>query len=249
MFRRLKSLNRYRKKATRKMRRRAKLYGRRTGGFRNPVRVEYKCVDITMNNAPVTQGATAPTSTRFMLLNGLAPGSGINNRIGRRILMKSLYVRGTVYGPNGSKTPPFNVRMMCILDKQANGSQAQITDILREFDKAGTAVTDYSTPINISNAARFSVLLDKTFTGQNYSTDIGSGTQNFSVGTKPIRIYKKMNLFTQYNEGSSAGIGDITSGALYLIFMLDLDALYPTGQVVEADKPKIDMTVRLRYID
>lgn len=248
MFRRLKSLSRSRKRATRKMRRRARLYGRRTAGFRNPVRVEYKCVDITMNNQPVTPGATAPTSARFMLLNGLKPGSGINERIGRRILMKSLYVRGTVYGPNGSKTPPFNVRMICILDKQANAVQPQITDILREFDKNSGAVTDYSTPVNISNAARFSVVLDKTFTGQNYSTDIATGP-NFSAGTKPVRIYKKMNLFTQYNEGTSGGVADITSGALYLIFMVDIDALFPTGSIAEADKPKIDLTARLRYID
>lgn len=235
----------------RKYRKRRSIYGRRTGGFRNPQRVEFKCVDVTLNNAPITPNNSNPTNSRFLLVNGVKQGTGINNRIGRRILMKSLYIRGTTYAIDSNQTPPWNMRMIVLFDKQHNGSSSPpvITEVLKEFDGFDTTQTDYATPLNISNAARFSILLDKVFTCQNYASDGSTSHSAGSSGTKAIRVYKKMNLFTQYNEGTSGNAADINSGALWILFMLDLDAVRVSGAIAEGNKPKVDLTVRLRYTD
>lgn len=250
-FGRLKALGRLRKRATKKLRRRSRLYGRRTAGFRNPQRAEYKCVDVTLDKVPVTLNANAPTNSRFLLVNGIIPGTGINNRIGRRIYMRSLYIRGTTFAVNSVLTPSYHIRMIALFDKQNNGASSapDITEVLKEFNKSGSSATDYSTPINISNAARFSILLDKTFTCQNYSSENDTNLVRISNGVKPIRVYKKMNLFTQYNEGTAGTSADITSGALWLLFMLDLDATRGDNTIAEGNKPKLDLTVRLRYSD
>jgi hypothetical protein len=178
----------------------------------------------------------------FQLTNGIKQGSGVNERVGRKIFLKSLYMRGFARLNRSAEAFPAVCRMALVFDKQSNGNTPVLGDIFREIDNMGSmSVVDYSSPMNINNTARFTILLDKTFALQNYSSS--SATDDNHSAIVPIRFYKKLNLFTQFNEGNTGTVSDISSGALYLIFITNYN------NSTQDEATCLDYTVRLRYTD
>ena len=114
-----------------KKRRFARKFGRglaprRTGGFfgirRMTLKAESKVVDTNI--------ATNPTTTAFIqIVNGIAAGTAFNERIGRKIRIKSIALRFA--GQINQTTPtPFVMRLMLVMDKQANGSTPLYSDFI-----------------------------------------------------------------------------------------------------------------------
>lgn len=190
----------------------------RTGGWANPSRMsELKFVDTN-----IAGGATGITIGVQGLLNGLVPGSNASQRIGRKVVMKSVYLRyriqlaATTVG--GGK-----MRLMLVYDKQSNAAAPAITDIL--------LTNNWTSPNNLSNRDRFTVLCD------HISDCISVGGDFLASG----EIYKKVNLETFFNAGVAGTIGDITSGSLYL--------LYGNSGTFTTAQPTIDYDTRIRYSD
>lgn len=175
----------------------------RVGGWSNPSRMgsrELKFKD-TYNGAQALTFASATFSLApgaTQLLNGLVPGSAADQRIGRKITMKSLYFRYAVT-MNPTSTGGSPVRILIVYDKQANATAPAVTDIL---------TSDLFIALNnLSNRDRFVTLCDIM------TEPIATGN-NYSVAGQ---VYKKISFETMYNAGTAGTIGDITSGSVYVM--------------------------------
>jgi len=176
----------------------------RTGGWADPVRGgELKFRD-TANGIAIAFGAS--TFTTPELINGMPQGTEAINRVGRKINMKSLYLRWQLTCASAT-TQGGVVRVLIVYDKQANATPPNITDIL--------LVNEFSSPNNLSNRDRFVTLVDVL------TQTVGPATQFATAGTE----YRKINLETMFNTGSAGTVGDITSGSLWIMVAQNGSAL------------------------
>ena len=168
-------------------------------------------------------------------------GAGASERIGRKILIKSIYFRGFIRCAEFANTKfPHNlntvVRMMLIQDTQANGSIPTTTDI---FDTYQSNNNDIETGgmnatlrvMRIENGQRFKVLMDKTFQVNDSSyieynvNAVVNGTANLDAaptkvamggGVRYFQCYKKLNIPIEFGD-ATANPNQVKSNAIYLI--------------------------------
>jgi len=164
-----------------------------------PSLAEMKFKDTTASSTITVNAATFTTPGATFLLNGLVPDSTATGRIGRRVTIKSLYVRLT-FGLLPASTGGSPLRVVIVYDKQSNAAAPAVTDIM--------AADSFQSPNNISNRDRFITLCDRV-------TDPIGAAGEFQVA---LNFYKKLNLGVQFNAGTAGTIADITSGAIYILF-------------------------------
>jgi len=196
----------------------------RTGGFYGPGQrsmMEAKVIDLDP-----AQYNTDTTGT-ITLLNGCATGSDYTDRIGRKIIVKSIYVRG-IFRMEGTNISPTLCRIIIVYDMQTNGAAPAITDILKSANSQAQ--------LNMNNRDRFKILMDKQIAlgGQ----DVAAGGYG-SPTTLSIKKYKKCRLETVYS-GTLSTVGSISTGALWMISIGDRAA----GSAAE-----FSGSVRTRFID
>jgi len=151
-------------------------------------------------------------------------GSDFNNRIGRKCVLKSVYLKWRCF-PNYIEEPQaavYNaafafpqtmVRVLLVWDTNPNGVIPTIEDILQQTT---TNVPDPFSFINMNNRDRFRILLDKV---HQFTAIIKTAAGTTSIGANQTwngKKFKKLNLETIFNSTSAGTIGDISSGALYL---------------------------------
>jgi len=165
--------------------RRIRNYGLQTRG------PELKRLDFNATNTPVS--STGVFNATF--LNGIAAGTGVNERVGRRVVMKSLHLKGMVYSANA--TGNFVTRMVIIYDKDNNGgSNPTATTVF--------TVDDFRGQINLDNADRFQIIADNWF---EYSSTYDP--------PKHYDLYIPMDLPITYNSTTNA-ITSIQCGSLLM---------------------------------
>lgn len=111
-----------------------------------PTGAEIKAIDIATNSYLFRVPATA---SNIILLNGVQTGTGFFNRVGSRVEMKNLHIRGLCYNNLTSTTG--NLRLLIIYDRQPTGALPVISDILQSRDQTGTASTAVNSEINLDN--------------------------------------------------------------------------------------------------
>jgi len=179
-----------------------------------------------LNFVDTVASGTESTTARIVLLNGMAQGTTASTRIGRRITMKSVELKGRISA--GASGTVSTVRYALVLDKQANAAAPAFTDIY-----------DNSLPEslrNISNKARFQVVWDSGLMSL-----IGTSTGTTDASRKNVEFYKKIGFQTQYNAGTAGTVGDIQTNALYFVSIGDV--------VSGATAPVSVIQVRVRYDD
>lgn len=167
-------------------------------------------------------------------------GADFNQRVGRKILIKSVYIRGRIAlaasDANALIDAPSQLgRIILLWDKQPNGALPSVSDILT----SATATAQF----NINSRDRFKILKDKQWAFGYYNRST-TATQTYAVADNvcfPIKIYKKLNLETIFN-GSAGTIADISSGSLVLFF-IGTEAS-GTNQGAQAT-----ISIRVRYKD
>lgn len=172
----------------------------RTGGysFQSTGGKELNFVDTSFSASTIAGAGS------ISLLNGMAQGTTASTRIGRRILMKSVECRFSVYASNQADT----YRVALLYDKQANAAAPAFTDI---YD-----VANPQSLRNISNKARFMVVHDF---GLNFVAGDGSAAA-YPIGAafeRTHEFYKKFSIPVQYNNGTAGTVGDIQTNAFYLV--------------------------------
>lgn len=90
-------------------------------------------------------------------------GASFYQRVGRRIRMKSIELRGEIQPSNGNAaavTRQF-ARLLVIYDRQANGALPAVADILTGYNAAGATSSTVYDGLNMNNRDRFLVLRDR----------------------------------------------------------------------------------------
>lgn len=180
----------------------------------NPPNKPMKPEKKNVDNLNVTVNSVGLTWTGGQPLNLLATGAGANQRVGRTITMKSLQIR--VVGPTST------IRVLVVYDTQPNGSGPATNDVI-------TSVSDFNAYPNLSNDKRFIVLVDEIHHDM-YSVDLPAAS-----------IYRKINLDTHFNTGTTGVIADITTGSM-LLFV-------GTVAVIAPAVPQYTYSSRIRYTD
>jgi len=166
------------------------------------------------------------TTGSIVLLNGIAAGTDYNQRDGRRAIIDSVSIQGDLFYSSTTLAHPADlVRFMIVYDKQANGAQPLITDILN-FANADSFY-------NINNLGRFEVLSDWTST----LPQVPAATTS-AVYFPKIKLNKRISRGTEYS-GTGGGIATISSGALYLIAI--------GSQVTGSNNTVLEMSARVMF--
>lgn len=171
----------------------------RTGGLitrsympRRFTQGEWKYVD-NQDSHVLTNAVTA------RLLNGLVPGTAANQRIGMKVMIRSIEIRLWLNSINSINTL---ARIALVLDKQSNGAPGAAADV---WDNKASPL-NVVTIRNLANRKRFKIMWDKT---------MSMSTQ------EPVdyyHLYMKLRkpIVTEYNAGVAGTIADICSNSLYL---------------------------------
>lgn len=203
--------------------------------------IEKKYIDAAVYEHKIGYGDGA--SAFIAALNLIPTGSGVSQRVGRKILMKSILLR--VYIKNGdwgdaseAVSDMAGYRMVLVYDRQCNGVPPTFDDIF-EFTM-GTSVF-ITNPLNLANRDRFLVLWDKQFVLDGVVNS--AGTQNINT-QKFFKKYKRLNLETIFqNDASTAGINDIKTGSMFLIVFSNQRTTTDDGFSL------VTMDSRIRYVD
>lgn len=184
---------------------------------------EIKAVDIPSQLTTFVTVAVPPT---MQLLNPVLSGAGFFNRIGAKLNMKSLRVRGFIQ--NISTCVQDAGRIIIFYDRQTNGAAPSIDTLLQTRNNAGTASTTGLSEINLDNRDRFVILRDKHIILPSCTNEAGVLTnyapQITTQGDKSEFIFdefiKLKGLQTMYSA-STGLVGDIRTGGLFMVLVCE----------------------------
>ncbi len=204
----------------------------RTGGFYGRFAgssAEAKFMDTTIGSTSVNTTGNILSTT----LNAVPQNTTESGRIGRKIVMRSISMKGSILVAESNSTNKGyqRVRFIVYKDKQCNGATAQLLDILE------TVKVDSFR--NLANTARFSILMDKTW-NLNAAAAAGNGTSDNDLVEfgKGITWNKRCNIPVEFN-GVGGGLSEIRSNNVGVMAIID------TSEPVT----RIGYTVRIRYND
>lgn len=204
--------------------------------YGKPSKIEKKAFDIGV----ATYNANSTGS--FTALAVPVLGSDFTNRIGRKICLKSMYLRGNVCLENAHDgdvnvaTNSQMARMIIFVDLQPTPATALVaTDLLVSAHPASQ--------LNLNNRDRFRIICDKQWCFDPYWTSNVASTAyaGFNSTMKPIKKFKKLNIETVFNGTNGGTIADINSGALYMFWIGETGA--------GANDVNAILSTRVRYTD
>lgn len=170
--------------------------------------------------------ATYTTNGSACVLNCVQPGSGSWNRVGRRISMKSLRLRGAVEAlldnnndPASNSTRGMVIRMVVVYDKQpSSGAIPTWNTIFGHTTQDGTEAAQLSDGLRYDNTGRFRIIRDKTFTLNPQGIESVPASNAGVIQVRAFDEYIDLKgLETIYSgQSNPCTIADISTGALYL---------------------------------
>jgi len=142
------------------------------------------------------------TTGSVTLLNTVAQGAGVTQRVGKKVCLKSLQCRGFVV--NNSTATYNDCAVLIIYDKRPTGALPTVSDILVSAN--ATAMN------NDANSGRFEVLKRVDF------ELLGNSTQITEAYAKSADFYLDLKMRPEIFKAAATGaIGDIEQGAVYLV--------------------------------
>lgn len=208
----------------------------RTGGL---LGIETKYLDIPILNVALTApnnavgGEMQPTSIVTGCLSAPAQGDGAQNRDGKKIVVKSILIQGTIScvlqgGQAAADTVP-ECYLALVQDSQTNGVTINSEDVFANVVASSTAAT---APFrNMSNVSRFKVLktwrrrlLMPTITGSATTGDIAESGQHTNVtmswkGLMPVNFAA---------SSITADVANVVDNSIHLIGYCSNVSLVPT---------------------
>lgn len=145
------------------------------------------------------------TTGTITLINTVPQGASVNQRVGKKIVLKSLQVRGSAI--NNGTAIQNDVAHLIVYDKRPTGSLPSITDILNTATAASFN--------NDANSGRFVILKRVDFMLLGNPTAAGNLTDCTAVSHDFYLDLK--GLPTTFKAAGTGAIGDIEEGALYSV--------------------------------
>jgi len=147
---------------------------------------------------------------QVLLLNAMAQGPDFDERIGNKIVMKSVEWRmrlSNIAAEGCYRTP---VRLLFVYDRQANGAALTGAMVLDAFSTTSLKL--------VANRDRFLILRDELIDWNTFGAGIAgdSGVDEVQIQRKGFIPLK--GLPTTYNAAAAA-IGSVTTGSLYALIV------------------------------
>lgn len=216
---------------------------------------EKKSLDIGSSTTAAPGGtALALTTTGSVVpLNLIAAGSSFFNRVGRKVEMLSVELAFQFGIVSQTVTTPQDwARILIVYDRQTNGANPTISDILQDSDSLGANSFSVTAGLNLNNRDRFLVIYDERIQLPGLTNTAGvltniypnsfGGRNGMSSGYGNIHIYRKLRgLVTHYKADTATPVvGDIATGGLFIITL---------GALATGNFQVSPWKSRLRYID
>jgi len=167
------------------------------------------------------------------LLNTVAQGAAVTQRVGKKIAMKGLQCRGVSL--SNSAAIVNDIAYLIVYDKRPTGALPNVTDILNTATPASMN--------NDANAGRFSILkrVDQILIGNrsvtgvvaNALTEVSAMDETWYLDLKGREVV--------YKAAATGAIGDIEQGALYLVTV--------GSNAAGTSASTLDVGFRLRFLD
>lgn len=213
----------------------------RTGGFlQRDLKGEDYQKDATALTAPTDCSGGEHDPTSALSITAVGPGDAHDERIGTRILVKSLHVNGVIRCAAQANltalTEPPIIYIAMVLDKQTNGAQLSSEDV---FDNlAGNAYTAASPMRKLETTSRFQVLRSLQFKlPQPAVAYDGTNMEQMGVSV-PWRMDLKRDIPVQFS-GQTAAISSVSDNSVHIIAFCSSTDWAPT----------IAYNARCRYLD
>lgn len=224
----------------------------RTGGY---VGAEIKFLDYSRalstvsNAANLTTGMIDPIT--ILCLNAPEQGSGPSNREGRKILMKSIHINGTIqFVPQFDNTvvPTIpDVFIALVLDTQTNKAQMESEDC---YTNPGTQLALTTAPFrDLEYTSRFKVLKTLHLSGPDLDLDITGASGHETIGKyRHFSMHRKLWSIpvTYVGNASPNTVANIMDNSLHLL-------AFTNGATNNSDTTGIEVKMaynaRLRFSD
>lgn len=209
--------------------------GRASGAL--VVAPEKKYLDNTFTGlftAPTTSWAGGELNPATALnLCSPGPGTAINQRVGRKILVHKLKIRG-VFGfdtTSGASVVQFypSARVVVVQDMQTNGGAA-LTGINAEEVMQASATTGVTNQLctyaNLATLGRFRILKDKkvVYTNGNSAGAVGAISTDFAEIPFKCSITFRKPVVVHFNATNGSTIADIVDNSFHVIGIADSTA-------------------------
>jgi len=186
----------------------------RTAGF---LGIEKKFYDKTFSGeiGVAVANAVSDPAANASCLNAVEQGDGESQRDGRKIVIKSVQVRGDIRGQIEQNQDDVNkakvVRILLVQDRQTNGAQMTGTQML-----TGATNVEHAY-YNLQYSQRFKVLYDKTFVLQcnTVGTD-GANTNSVGFSAASFKIFRNVNIPVTFTS-TAENIANIADNSLHML--------------------------------
>lgn len=172
---------------------------------------------------------TVDTTGSITLLNTVAQGAAVTQRVGKKIMLKSLQCRGLYF--NNSAAAINDCAMLIVYDKRPTGSLPAVTDIL-----VSANANSFN---NDANSGRFKILKREDFVLLGNQNAAANYTDEMAISADFYIPLK--GLQTVFKAAATGAIADIEEGALYLVLVGNSAA--GTGAATAS------LTFRTRFLD
>lgn len=177
--------------------------------------------------------------------NRVIGGTASHQRVGRKIKMKSIRIKGVAYySVDASTELPRDVclRMIVVYDKQSNGTGATVGDVMvaTTNDTPSENNTYFSNQLGYDDMERFVIILDKMIHLKQGGN--GTGAAGVSISMPIDEFVDLKGIETTYNQDAAATNAAIQTGNLRFGFVKDVDV----GENASVDFLGV---ARLRFYD
>lgn len=150
-------------------------------------------------------------------------GTAINNRVGRKVAVHKIKIRGTIVPANNQDQADTllqpNYRIILYQDKQTNGAQSQGEDVMAAPTTVATG-NAFCSFQSLANFGRFRVLKDKIYTPQSpvANTD-GANTTSQTATIVPFKMTVNFRkpVLVHFNALNGGTIADIVDNSFHLL--------------------------------
>lgn len=163
-----------------------------------------------------------------LLINGVDEGTGVGQRIGRRLENRTVSIRANIV--SAADFSSVKCRILLVVDRQPNGTAMTASDLLEN------STYPHDSFYALKNRDRFLVLKDQQFIANPVDS---AKTQMFKVNWG-ISLRK---IPTTY-QGTGQGITDIMTNAIWLIVCSGA-----ANAGANTTKPTFNTLIRYRYYD
>lgn len=202
---------------------------------------ELKCLEIPSGSLTTTvyptidMKSSGGTYDQMIYCCGISEGSGLSERVGRRVSAKLFELSGAVYSPV-TVTKNDSLRIMLIVDRSFEGATGlSMSLVLR--DSTANPVTSLR---NVDYKKKYKILYDKKITVKQISGTSGTGA---AIRIEFVRQFYS-GLHIKY-KGSTGGATDCVENAIYLVIFGSERVFGDSNN----DKCKFIFQARLRYHD